>query len=96
MYTRDEVKLQEIFTGEREARSGASSGGAGDGVELRLDPLEELHGLVDRSRQLLPVLDQHVAVRLLLIHRFICHPPEKRIHNYAVVGVGNDRDEHEP
>jgi hypothetical protein len=53
-----------LLTGEREARGGGGAA-AGDGVELRLHPLEELHGLVDRPGQLLPVLDEHVAVRLL-------------------------------
>lgn len=54
------------FTGEQgEAGGGAAMAGAGDGVELGLDPLEELHGLLDGPRQLLPVLGQHVAVRLL-------------------------------
>jgi hypothetical protein len=85
--TRDEERLQKIFTG---------GGGAGDGVELRLHPLEEVHGLVDRSRQLLSVLHQHIAVGLLLIHRLMVmgswHQLEKK--NYAVVvDVGNHRDE---
>jgi len=53
------------LTGEGEARGGGGAAAAGDGVELRLHPLEELHGLVDGPGQLLPVLDEHVAVRLL-------------------------------
>lgn len=52
-----------FITGEGEASGGGAT--AGDGVELRLHTLEELHGFVDRPCQLLPVLHQHVAVGLL-------------------------------
>lgn len=52
-----------LFTGKGEGRGAVAT--AGYGVELRLHSLEELHGLLDWPRQLLPVLGQHVAVRLL-------------------------------
>lgn len=44
------------------------SAGDGERVELRLHPPQELHGLLQRPRQLLPVLHQHLVVRLLHTH----------------------------
>jgi hypothetical protein len=49
--SKEPYKLKQVFTGDR--------------IELPLHALEELGGFLDRPRQLLLVLHQHVAVRLL-------------------------------
>lgn len=40
-------------------------------VELSFDPPHEVHGLLQRPRQLVPVLHQHVVIRFLI--KVSCH-----------------------
>lgn len=60
-------ELAGVFTGRKDIAQ--RSAGDGEGVELRLHPPQELHGLLQRPRQLLPVLHQHLMVRLLREHQ---------------------------
>lgn len=57
----------ELIDERKHTREEKSSGSIGEQiVELGLDLVEEVLGLLQRPGELFPVLDEHVAVQLLL------------------------------